>query len=472
MLLFTLIITCAFSIKHVVPVMETPMIFASYRSLTGMGMFAAEDAPATGPPGNGKTTITASLEFERDRGSDSGMVQLLVIPDKDMSGVGSYFDSQPYFCCTQDLSGKVDGCRETSELNKLIISGQLKAKGFTPEHQTTVQFKPKEFTKAIEWTHTVQKSGLNIFVVAVCDPFVGSVTFEGVTTWMNPYGHLPGEMHGYLPFYGWLSIVFAILFVIWGVVVMISSEIMSIHKHISVVLAICALEMVAWYLDYKSLNTNGARNSITLVCAMLFSVSRRTLIRMVTLAVAQGYSVVKLELDKAVRTRVLILGFVYWIFAFLFEVFIHYHETNEVSPTLRVFLTPPVAILDGIFWWWIFVSLHKTVIELTAQRQSKKLTLYKNFSFILGFALILAFLFACFQLYYIYDELYVKQWPYMWLLEVGFWQVLFLLFTVVLMILWRPSAHSKEYAFHHQVQTDEGTEENATMFSGAPDTMD
>merc|ERR1712019_3342 len=98
---------------------------------------------------------------------------------------------------------------------------------------------------------------------------------------------------------------------------------------------------------------------------------------------------VKPQLEWTTTKRIMLLGSVYWIFAFMFEVFIHYHETNEVSPTLRLILTPPVAILDGIFWWWIFVSLHQTVIELTTQKQSSKLGLYRNFAFTLGFSLVI-----------------------------------------------------------------------------------
>ena len=67
------------------------MIFASYRSLTGMAMYSPEDAPASGPPGTGKTSISADLTFKRDNKKMKGQVQLLVIPDKDMDGVTTKF---------------------------------------------------------------------------------------------------------------------------------------------------------------------------------------------------------------------------------------------------------------------------------------------------------------------------------------------------------------------------------------------
>ena len=33
---------------------------------------------------------------------------------------------------------------------------------------------------------------------------------------VNPYGYLPGRLYGFLPFFGWLSVVFAVAGVAWA----------------------------------------------------------------------------------------------------------------------------------------------------------------------------------------------------------------------------------------------------------------
>jgi len=468
---FSLLLIGSFSLKHEVPEKKQPMIFASYRSLTGMAMYSPEDAPSSGAPGNGDSTITADLTFKRDRAANDASVQVLVIPDKDMEGVGSWVDSTNYFCCTVDILGKAEGCKENKHLDKLIITDSLKRKGFTDDSWTTVDFAKGETEARLEWTHQVKNTGLDIFVVAVCDPYLGSVTFVGETTWMNPYGHLPGELYGFLPFYGWMSIVYVIGAGVWFVLnFMYWKELLSIHNYITLVLAMCMLEMATWYGDYMSLNTAGTRFRLPFVLGMMTSVTRRTVARMLVVAVSMGHGIVKPNLESGTKKRIVLLGFVYWICAFMFEVFIHYHETNEVSPTLRLILTPPVAILDGIFWWWIFVSLHQTVIELTTQKQSSKLNLYRNFSFTLGFALVIAFLFACYQLYYIWGALYLEQWQYMWVMEVGFWQILYTAVFFIIMFLWRPNKHSKDYAFMQQIPKDLDDDEEFDTGLG-PDTF-
>ena len=37
----------------------------------------------------------------------------------------------------------------------------------------------------------------------------------GHTTWLNPYGYLPGELYPFLPFFGALSLAYVALGVIW-----------------------------------------------------------------------------------------------------------------------------------------------------------------------------------------------------------------------------------------------------------------
>eukprot|EP00494_Astrolonche_serrata_P030146 UN30413 len=427
MLFFVLlyILQCS-ALIHKAQESQQPMIFASYKSLTGMAMYAPGEAPSSGPPGNGDSTVTAKLILTRDRIEEKAEVELLVVPDKDMSGVGTWIENVDYFCCTKDIQGESDGCRGEEDLNKLIITPQLKQKGFTNQNFKSVKFDANEKSKNVNWVHEIKKTGLNIMVVAVCDPHVGTLTVEGETTWLNPYGHLPGELYGFLPFYGWMCVFYGLAALVWFALnFSYWNELLSIHSYITFVLLMCLLEMATWYGDYWYLNQEGTRHRIPFIFGMMTSVTRRTVSRMLVVAVSLGHGIVKPNLPSHTTRSISILGFVYWIFAFMFEVFIHYHETNQVSPTLRLILTPPVAILDGIFWWWIFVSLHTTVIELTSQKQSSKLSLYRNFSFTLGFALVVAFLFACYQLYYIWSSLYLEQWQYMWVMEVGFWQMLF-----------------------------------------------
>jgi len=472
-IIFFLFLHQALSLKYTIPegAFQDPMIFASYRSLTGMAMYSPKDAPSKSAPGNGKSYIEASFTFTRENSRDAGTAQILVIPDKDLSSVGTFVEKRNFFCCTSDILNHAEGCRKDEDLNKLIVSNELKDKGYGPENYKIVEFGANENTKTVDWKYDVVETGLHIFVVAVCDPAVGTVEFTGETIWMNPYGHLPGELYGFLPFYGWMSVVYIIAAVVWFSLNFIYwKELLQVQNYITFVLAMCLLEMATWYGDYLTLNSVGIRYRVPFVAGMMTSVTRRTVARMLVVAVSMGHGIVKPQLEWTTTKRIMLLGSVYWIFAFMFEVFIHYHQTNQVSPTLRLILTPPVAILDGIFWWWIFVSLHKTIVELQQKKQAQKLSLYRQFSWTMGLALSVAFIFACYQLFYVWQKLYLDQWQLMWVLEVGFWQILYTLVFFVIMFLWRPLKNFKDYAYMQEIETKDQIDEEFEEEFG-PDTV-
>merc|ERR1712228_883767 len=156
-----------------------------------------------------------------------------------------------------------------------------------------------------------------------------------------------------------------------------------------------------WYFHYLHLNNFGHVHHGPFVVGLITTCSRRMVSRMLVVAVSLGYGVVKPTLNRSVKHKIIVLGVAYFIFAFMFEALIHYNQTEKVEPWMRVVLIPPVAIINGIFWWWTFVSLNKTIEQLKIRRQSAKLQLYKSFTLVLVITLIAAITFAIYEMNYI-----------------------------------------------------------------------
>ncbi|ETO34180.1 hypothetical protein RFI_02915 [Reticulomyxa filosa] len=183
---------------------------------------------------------------------------------------------------------------------------------------------------------------------------------------------------------------------------------------------------------------------------------------MLVLAVSMGYGVAKLVLRKMikptlgpVKIKIIIFGCVYWIISFVFEATAHYNQTQKVETWIRVVLILPMALLNGLFCLWTFACLGRTIQSLQLRKQTAKLQLYKSFTSVLGAALVAAIAFVLYEMYYAVEELYLTEWDHLWFIEVGFWQILFGIIFVVIMILWRPSSHTKTYAFVSQVGQDD-----------------
>merc|ERR1712176_239870 len=275
-------------------------------------------------------------------------------------------------------------------------------------------------------------------------------------------------------------IVYLVISIVWFLFNAIYwSQLLHVQNCITGVLAMCLIEMATWYFHYLHLNNIGIVHHGPFILGLITTCSRRMVSRMLVVAVSLGYGVVKPTLSGNVRSKIIVLGIIYWIFAFMFESLIHYNQTEKVESWMRVILIPPVAIINGVFWWWTFVSLNKTIEQLKIRRQSAKLQLYKSFTLVLVVTLIAAITFAIYEMYYVLKELYFAQWQKLWFMEVGFWQILFSSIFITIMILWRPSEHFKRYAYYNQGTTNDmaddaeygdGDYDEAQQFN-APDTF-
>lgn len=440
-------------------------------------MYALEDAPSKDSSiakGEGQPYIQFDLGFRRgdDTKDQPAMAEVIIVPESDVQDIvgfptadSSGGDPVWHYCCRQEYLGTTgtDGCSTEADLNKLIINRDVPGLQRYP-----VEFHSGELTATIREKYTVTRTNIHTVLVAMCHDWADPITWGGTTAGdvnhviaMNPFGYLPGDLWGFLPFYGNMSLVYLSASLIWFLFnACYWKDLLYVQNCISGVLFLCLVEMAVWYFDYKNLNQEGIRQQIPMVTGMVFSVARRSVARMLVVAVSWGYGVVKPTLG-AIRKKIILLGVVYFIFAFAFEVLIHYNQTNEVPQILRMVLAVPVAVLDGIFWWWIFVSLHRTILNLEQRRQTAKLSLYKKFTWVLGSALVVALIFACYQMYYVYRVLYMTNWSEMWFMDIGFWQMLYTGVFFAIMILWRPSQAAKRYAYSQQLSTVDNIDEEA-----------
>lgn len=437
---------------------QIPMEGFSYRTLNGMAMYRPAKAPCWRPPGNGRSYIEfKDIRIERTDVRelyDAAAIQLVVIPDYDLNNIGVNYMGENFFCCTPIIKQTMwyDQCHEDSQLNTFISTRN----DYDEDSHILIEFEKGEKNKTLpDWRFNIRQNGIHLSAVAVCDARIGAVTLTGMTEWMNPYGHLPGQLYKFLPFYKWMSIIYIAVSIIWGILNIVHrEELLYVQNCVSGVFLICVIEMVAWYYHYLYLNNNGVQSQALFMLALMTSVSRRTISRMLVVAVSMGYGVVNPDLGDA-KTKIKILGLLNWSFSIAYEVLLSYSQTQETSPFLRFILTPPVALIDGFFLWWIFSSLKGTIAQLKQERQMAKLRLFKKFSWCLAVALGVAFLVTCFQLFYVGMRLYLSSWQFMWILEVGFWQVLYTGLLFCIMILWRPSKHAPKYAHSTQIATEE-----------------
>lgn len=83
--------------------------------------------------------------------------------------------------------------------------------------------------------------------------------------------------------------------------------------------------------------------------------------------------------------KVLTLGVLYFLVSGSQQIILAYlrEEDNEFLSFLATMIIFPAALLDTIFYWWIFLSLVRTIQQLTLRKQDVKLRMYKRFFIVL-----------------------------------------------------------------------------------------
>jgi len=168
-----------------------------------------------------------------------------------------------------------------------------------------------------------------------------------------------------------------------------------------------------------------------------------------------GYGVVKPTLGER-SWRIFLLGALYIIFSGNLSLVELVQRTNVVSVPVLILLEIPVAGLDTTFYWWIFLSLLRTIQQLQLRKQMVKLTMYKRFLGTLVISGIISGIIIIVQLIVVTTLDQDNTWKSQWIWT-AFWHVLYLVILVGIAVIWRPTANNTRYAYSEISM--EGTDE-------------
>ena len=318
-----------------------------------------------------------------------------------------------------------------------------------------VEFNDGATSAALKERYDIQETGEHFLIIADCSLaasdnapiFPTGVEVIGRTVWMNPYGHLMGRLYGYLPFYAIMTAVFTAAFLIWTVYyVCFYASIAPIQHCILAVLTLCLIESGVWLVNYEQWNETGTRNVPLIIAAIMLTVSRLTLSRMLVVAVSLGWGVVRPSLGNN-TWKLIALGLLYFVCEGGLELVQRYSPLDADAEKWRLALIVPVSVLNSVFYWWMFLSLHRLLSFLDARKQEAKLHIYKQLTAVLLASLLAAVAYASYQIYFSLQQKQMENWNQLYLLDQG---APFIIYTVILLTiaaLWRPSAEGKQYHY-------------------------
>ncbi|GLJ36910.1 hypothetical protein SUGI_0746160 [Cryptomeria japonica] len=432
------------------------------------GLYAA---PQTGKDGEakGKSFIKfESIIFTRTKDSalrhqemehNTGLIEAIVFEIKDRDKIGGSISvGSTALCCTHDLA-KADGCTQGE-----IIVHQSEEGGWPK--RISIVFRGNDVTAVMPPNSiTINKTGMYNLYFMFCDPKLKGTVINGKTIWKNPMGYLPGRMAPFLKFYGFMSLSYLILGLIWFVqYVRCWKDILQLQNCITIVIALGMCEMAMWYFEYSNFNATGHRPIDITIWAVTFGSIKKTVSRLLLLVVSMGYGVVRPTLG-GLTSKVVFLGAVYFVASEALELVENVGNINDLSGKARLFLVLPVAVLDAFFILWIFTSLSKTLEKLQARRSFAKLELYRKFTNLLAVAVVLSVAWIGYELYFKATDPFTERWQNAWIIS-AFWTFLAFVLLCVICALWAPSHNATRYAYSEETGEDFDDDEAVALTAG------
>eukprot|EP00457_Paulinella_chromatophora_P005787 gb/GEZN01005804.1/.p1 GENE.gb/GEZN01005804.1/~~gb/GEZN01005804.1/.p1 ORF type:complete len:549 (+),score=48.93 gb/GEZN01005804.1/:73-1719(+) len=413
-------------------------------------MYSASDAPSASSPGNGNPFIEISAIFASSL--KTGQMDPLVGPivPNEQATVGGkenplvtgrvqvFVISGPDY----DVLGECDEVKG----ERIVLRGGSRYTSWSANvdflNTSSVELSGPSTHYEIEWTD------IHWLLLSNCDPRLGNVTYAPTTSrWMNPFGYLPGSLYSFLVFYKWLSILFGVLWLVWLFSLLVYwKEVIELQHWAAGLIFLNLVEAFVWYLDYMNLNKVGVRHTTVLVLAMLLTVARRAISRVLITAICMGYGVIKPSLGRDGQWLT-VLGELYFVFEAALELLLKYSQTHVVSTVLKSILIIPPSFCEAIFYSWIFLSLARIIQSLRARKQTVKLELYWKFTRVLLVSLLVALGLTFYQIHYFSQDMDVYNWKELWAVEVGYNEGVAVGILCSILWLWRPSINSQRYAY-------------------------
>lgn len=382
------------------------------------------------------------------------LIQALIFESVDRDMIGSRKDPNSYaICCSRELA-ESEGCSRGEVIMQSVDGWPKSIIIYFAGNQT-------DATMTQELLEITRAGMYNLYFI-FCDPSLYGTVINGKTVWKNPSGYLPGRLAPMMKFYGFLSLAYLILGILWLMQYFrFWRDILQLQNYISLVIALGMCETALWYFDYSNFNMTGFRPAGITLWAVSFGAIRKTVSRCLLLIVSMGYGVVRPTLG-GLTTRVVLLGVTYFIAVEVFDIIEHVGAINDMAGKEKLLLVLPVAILDAIFIMWIFTSLSRTLEKLMARKLAAKLELYRKFTNTLAVVVVMSIAWIGYELFFKATYAYGARWQNEWII-LAFWNAISFILLCVVCLLWAPSRNATRYAYSGEGTEDFDPEESVAL---------
>ncbi|KAK9170983.1 Lung seven transmembrane receptor family protein [Cryptosporidium meleagridis] len=376
------------------------------------------------------TIYVDSLKLKSSDGIilDDESIEIIVIPSKELEDLIK--SDQLGVCCNKEnlLSGN---CQNENTFIKPNVDGLIY---FGTQLGNSNYFS------------NIKRGGAYSLMISNCGNLSNGY-IHGNLVIKNVYGFLPAIEYMKINLYFFGIIFYAFLATYWIYkCIRNSKQLIHIQYYILVELLLSFFSSFLWLQYFRQWNLTGSSSTFLFGISTSINILKLTIIVILTLIASQGVGISKISINSRKKSIAIFLtGIIYFLNALIKEYIVYLRSSNaSISSSLLLYSILPVGILNGIIFFWIFHELVNLLKKLENNKQTEKLSLYKRFTYILFFSIIIAFTYLLLEIrFYSWDI--VERWKYQWIFQDAIPFFFVSVLKLNLLLLWAPKENSKKY---------------------------
>ena len=147
-----------------------------------------------------------------------------------------------------------------------------------------------------------------------------------------------------------------------------------------------------WWIYYFQKDLSNKKGGFLIFNITWLEILSSAFTRLIALLAALGYKIVIKSVRKY-HVKLALVGFLYIITLAMKLITIYIRQDHKVSPAVNFITQFPVALINGVIFFWTVLAFKRTLSYLQEKRQEYKYqilyTLYVSFSFSLICSLVI-----------------------------------------------------------------------------------
>ncbi|KAF5578943.1 major facilitator superfamily transporter [Fusarium bulbicola] len=341
-------------------------------------------------------------------------------------------------------------CNKT-DIGKFILHPDVDKKS-----SSVVLTKAVHLNDAAPINYAIKKTGYYCVLTDV----VNTKKYDLVVEYRNAYGELEATQIPKLPFYGGMSILYALLAAYWGFLYyQHRHDILAVQNYITAILVFLVVEMlITWgFYEYQNRHGSNVGSKVFLTIVGILNAGRNSFSFFLLLIVCMGYGVVKHTLGRTM-IRVRWLAAAHFLFGLVYSLTFLSITPETAGPFVLLIVLPLAGTLTA-FYVWTLNSLNWTLKDLRERKQHAKEAMYRKLWWailisvmvIFGFFFFNSFTFASAS-----DPDFVPfHWKTRWFILDGWLNVVYFADVAWIAYLWRPTSNNRRFAMSDEIAQDD-----------------